>query len=223
LSGHLHVLPAADSPTRDSAAPESCPLIAIGASTGGTEAIRTVLSGLPQDSPGIVIVQHIARGFTALLADTLNGALALDVKEASDGDLVESGKVLIAPAGRHMIVDRRGGRLAIRLGDGHRVQHQRPSVDILFGSIARSGLTGAIGVLLTGRGEDGADGLLNMRNSGSHTIAQDEESSVVFGMPRAAIERGAACEVMSLDEVPRAVRSRFSRPMKTDHSQVRLT
>lgn len=181
------------------------PLIAIGASTGGTEAIRTVLMSLPANSPPIVIVQHMPEGFTAAFARRLNDTLPLSVKEAEDGDLLEPGHVLIAPGGRaHMMLTHGAPTRRVRLVDDPPVNRHRPSVDVLLESVAAEA-RGSVGVLLTGMGRDGARGLLAMRQSGCHTIAQDEATSVVFGMPREAALLDAAVEVLGLEEIADAI------------------
>lgn len=180
-------------------------VVAIGASTGGTRAIESVLCRLPGSTPGTVIVQHMPAGFTASFAARLNQKCALEVREARDGDDVVPGLALVAPGNRHMVVEPTHGGYRVRLLDGPRVHHQRPSVDVLFHSVARHVGTGAVGVILTGMGADGAGGLLAMRRAGAWTIAQDQESCVVFGMPREAIRAGAAQEVRPLDGVSQAI------------------
>jgi two-component system chemotaxis response regulator CheB len=176
-------------------------VLAIGASTGGTQAIEQVLRGLPANAPGTVIVQHMPEHFTAAFAKRLNGICAMEVREACDGDPVVPGVALIAPGGRHMVLQLSGARYFARIKDGPPVHHQRPAVDVLFQSVARHAGRNAIGVVLTGMGADGAKGLLAMREAGAHTIAQDEESCVVFGMPREAIRLGGAVEVVGLSQV----------------------
>ena len=179
-------------------------ILAIGASTGGTRAIETVLTALPATAPGTVIVQHMPEGFTRSFARRLDGCCAMEVREASDGDVLTRGVALIAPGNRHMVVQRSGAQLLVRLKDGPPVHHQRPSVDVLFQSVARAAGRNAVGVILTGMGADGAKGLKMMRDAGAWTIAQDEESCIVFGMPKEAIDAGAACEVRPLSHVPPA-------------------
>lgn len=181
--------------------PQTEPLVCIGASTGGTEALATVLQALPAASPGIVIVQHMPGKFTAAFARRLDGLCAIAVKEAEDGDVVEPGRALIAPGNHHLALRRSGQRYTVSVLDGSYVCRHRPSVDVLFRSAAQNAGRNAVGVLLTGMGDDGARGLLEMRSMGSHTIAQDESTSVVFGMPREAIERGAAAKVLPLDRI----------------------
>lgn len=176
-------------------------ILAIGASTGGTKAIETVLRSLPVTTPGTVIVQHMPEAFTASFAQRLNDLCAMQVREARDADAVTPGTVLIAPGGHHMVLQRSGALYHVRIKDGPPVHHQRPSVDVLFGSVARAAGRNAVGVILTGMGADGAKGLLQMREAGAYTIAEDEKSCVVFGMPREAIRLGGACEVAMLDQV----------------------
>jgi two-component system, chemotaxis family, protein-glutamate methylesterase/glutaminase len=184
---------------------EAGAVIAIGASTGGTEAIAAVLSRLPQGSPGIVITQHIPPLFSRAFANRLNESCVLTVKEAEDGDVLDAGTVLVAPGDYHMLLRRSAGRYTVQVKTGPRVCYQRPSVDVLFLSVAETAGAQAVGVLLTGMGSDGANGLLKMRQSGAHTIAQDEASCVVFGMPREAIELGAAEHVLPLHQIPEAM------------------
>jgi two-component system chemotaxis response regulator CheB len=179
-------------------------LLAIGASTGGTKAIEQVLTQLPATTPGTVIVQHMPAGFTASFAQRLDGLCAMQVREARDGDAVVPGVALIAPGGFHMILQRSGATLQVRIKDGPPVHHQRPAVDVLFGSVARVAGRNAVGMILTGMGADGARGLLAMREAGAHTIAQDEASCVVFGMPKEAIALGAAHEVLPLGRIATA-------------------
>jgi two-component system chemotaxis response regulator CheB len=176
-------------------------VVAIGASTGGTQAIETVMRALPADIPGTVIAQHMPERFTAAFAARLDGVCAMQVREAVDGDRVVPGVALVAPGNRHMILRRSGATYHVRVKDGPRVHHQRPSVDVLFQSVAQQAGRNAIGVILTGMGADGAKGLLAMREKGARTIAQDEASCVVFGMPKEAIALGAAELVVPLSEV----------------------
>jgi two-component system, chemotaxis family, protein-glutamate methylesterase/glutaminase len=180
-------------------------VIAIGASTGGTEAIAAVLSKLPAWCPGIVIAQHIPPVFSKAFANRLNDLCAFDVKEAEDRDTLHPGLALIAPGDLHMLLRRSGGRYTVEVKTGPRVCYQRPSVDVLFLSVAEAAGAGATGVLLTGMGSDGAQGLLRMRQAGARTIAQDEASCVVFGMPREAILLGAAPEGTPLNAIPGAI------------------
>ncbi len=177
------------------------PIVCLGASTGGTEALRDVLEALPMACPGIVVVQHMPEHFTAAFARRLDGLCALSVKEAEDGDAVLPGRALIAPGGRHLLIQRRGGGYAVAIKDGPLVSRHRPSVDVMFRSAAQAAGGNALGILMTGMGDDGANGLLEMRRAGALTIAQDEESCVVFGMPKEAIERGAAVKIAPLDRL----------------------
>ncbi len=176
-------------------------VVCIGASTGGTESLRVVLEALPEDCPGIVIVQHMPEKFTAAFAKRLDGLCAIEVKEAEDGDAVLRGRALIAPGNRHTTLKRRGGQFYVSVEDGPLVSRHRPSVDMLFRSAARQAGSNAAGILMTGMGDDGADGLLEMRKAGAATVAQDEATSVVFGMPKEAIERGAACKIAPLGAI----------------------
>jgi two-component system, chemotaxis family, protein-glutamate methylesterase/glutaminase len=176
-------------------------LIAIGSSTGGTEALKEVLTGLPAKIPPIVIVQHIPAVFSKAFADRMNGICPFEVKEAEEGDIVQPSRVLIAPGGRQMKLRSRSGSLRVHLTDDPPVNRHRPSVDYLFDSIAQLKLPKVTGAILTGMGADGAKGLLNLKNAGASTIAQDEATSVVFGMPREALQIGAAEKAVPLQEV----------------------
>lgn len=176
-------------------------VVAIGASTGGTEAIKEILVNLPRNFPGIVIVQHMPPKFTTSFAERLDQLCALEVKEAADGDSVLPGRALLAPGNFHMLLQRSGARYLVRVKSGPPVHHQRPSVDVLFQSVAQAAGSNAVGVILTGMGADGAAGLLAMRQQGAHTIAQDEASCVVFGMPKEAIQRQAAVKVLPLHRI----------------------
>ena len=176
-------------------------VIAIGASTGGPEALRVILEALPPTCPGTVVVQHMPEGFTRAFAQRLNASCRIEVKEAADADRVLEGRVLIAPGNRHLLLVRTGTHYAVKVTEGPLVSRHRPSVDVLFRSVAQAAGANAVGVLLTGMGDDGAQGLLEMRAAGAATLAQDEETSVVFGMPREAILRGAAEDVVGLPEV----------------------
>lgn len=180
-------------------------IIAIGSSTGGTEALKNVLSKMPSNSPGIVVVQHMPANFTTAFAERLNELCQVTVKEAQNNDSVNPGTALIAPGNYHMIFRRSGARYYVEIKDGPMVHHQRPAVDVLFKSTAQYAGSNSIGVILTGMGSDGAKGLLEMKNSGAKTIAQDEKSCVVFGMPSAAIKLGAADKVVSLDQIAGAI------------------
>jgi len=176
-------------------------LIAIGASTGGTEAIKQVLMGMPSDCPGIVVVQHMPEKFTRTFAQRLNTVCDMNVKEAEHGDRVDTGQVLVAPGNRHMEVVRIGQRYEVRLKDGGNVSGHKPSVDVLMRSVAQCAAEKGRGVLLTGMGADGAMGLLEMKRAGAKTFAQDEKSSVVFGMPKRALECGAVDRLLPLDRI----------------------
>ena len=176
-------------------------ILAIGASTGGTEAIKTVLTRLPADSPGIVITQHMPEKFTKSFADRLNNLCQIEVREGKSGDSVIPGLALIAPGNYHMTIKRSGARYFVETHQEPQVNGHRPSVDVMFESVAKYVGNNAIGVIMTGMGADGARGLLTMRENGARTIAQDEESSVVFGMPKEAIELGAAERIASLDKI----------------------
>lgn len=180
-------------------------IIAIGASTGGTQAITEIVTAMPESAPGIVIVQHMPPMFTRSFADRLNAMSRLDVKEAQTGDRVLRGTALIAPGDKHMTVRRNGAMYYVDIADGPMVNFVRPSVDVLFRSVAKYAGKNAVGVILTGMGEDGARGLREMKEAGAYTIAQDEASSIVFGMPKRAIELGAADKVLPLDNIAEAV------------------
>ena len=176
-------------------------VLAIGASTGGTEAIRNVLVGLPADCPPVLIVQHLPAHFTAAFAERLNQICLMNVREAQKGDRVEPGTVFVAPGDHHMALRREGRHRVIEVKRGPQVFHQRPSVDVLFHSVANQYGPNAVGMLLTGMGADGARGLLAMKEAGGYTIAQDEPSCVVFGMPKEAIRMEAAQRVLPLDQM----------------------
>lgn len=177
-------------------------IIAIGASTGGTEAIKDVLIDLPADTPGIVITQHIPAAFSKPFAERMNKASAMTVCEAQDGQQIVTGHVYIAPGDRHLLVERNGARYICRLNDGPPVNRHIPSVDVLFRSVAQNVGSNAIAVLLTGMGNDGAAGMREIKDAGAHTIAQDEKSSVVWGMPGEAVKLGAASHVVPLPLIP---------------------
>lgn len=177
-------------------------VVIIGASAGGTEAIREVLAHLPANSPGVVIVQHMPAGFTKSFAESLNKICAMTVKEAENGDTIIPGRVLIAPGStHHLLIVRKGSSLSVKLWDGPLVNRHRPSVDVLFHSAAEQLGKNAIGIILTGMGADGAKGLLEMKNKGAYTIAQDEATSVVFGMPKEAIKLNAAEAIFPLHRI----------------------
>jgi two-component system, chemotaxis family, protein-glutamate methylesterase/glutaminase len=187
--------------TQTALAESTAKLIAIGASTGGTIALTTIIESLPSTVPGVVVVQHMPPVFTAMFANKLNAISAVEVAEASDGDRVIAGRVLIAPGGMHTLVERRGGHYVVRCGDGDLVNGHRPSVDVLMNSVAARVGANAIGVILTGMGSDGARGLLAMREAGARTFAQDEATSVVFGMPLQAYKAGATEKLVPVGEV----------------------
>lgn len=184
------------------------PIVAIGASTGGTEALKDILRAMPFDAPGIVIVQHMPVGFTAAFAEHLADICKMEVREAAPGDRVVRGRALLARGDRHLLVRRRGFELVVELSDAPPVCRHRPSVDVLFRSVADAAGAGAVGVILTGMGADGADGLLTMKRAGAATIAQDESTSVVFGMPKEAIDRGAADVVLPLPRIAAGILQR---------------
>lgn len=177
-------------------------IIAIGASTGGTEALRKLLAAMPPDSPGIVVTQHMPETFTRAFAHRLNSQCRITVKEAEENDRLLPGHVFIAPGNRHLIVERSGADYRVKLSDGPPVNRHRPAVDVLFRSVANSAGSNAIGVILTGMGDDGAAGMLEMKEAGARTFAQDEKSCVVFGMPKEAIARGAVDEILDLHAIP---------------------
>jgi two-component system, chemotaxis family, protein-glutamate methylesterase/glutaminase len=184
-------------------------LIAIGASTGGPEALRVILSALPKDAPGVVVAQHMPAGFTRAFANMLDRECRIEVREAVSGDLLRPGLALIAPGGRHLTLKRAAGHLLVDLAGGPLVSRHRPSVDVLFDSVSRELGSRAVGVLLTGMGDDGARGLRAMKQAGAATLAQDEASSVVYGMPKAAVEMDAADEVMPLELMAEAILRRL--------------
>jgi two-component system chemotaxis response regulator CheB len=179
--------------------------VVIGSSTGGTLAIEHVLLELPADAPGIAIVQHMPERFTAMYANRLDGVCAMHVREARDGDRLERGTVLIAPGGRHMQLRKAGGQYFVQVADGPPVNRHKPSVDVLFRSAADCAGGDALAIMLTGMGDDGARGMKAMHDRGARTIAQDEQSCVVFGMPKEAIALGAVDEVMPLQQVARSI------------------
>jgi two-component system chemotaxis response regulator CheB len=185
------------------------PVIAIGASTGGTEALRDILRAMPYDAPGIVIVQHMPAGFTTAFADHLNAQCKIEVREAASGDRVVPGRAIVARGDRHLVLERRGFELVVELTDAPPVCRHRPSVDVLFRSVAAVVGQKAVGVILTGMGADGADGLLAMKRAGASTIAQDEATSVVFGMPKEAIDRGATDVVLPLPRIAAGILQRI--------------
>ncbi len=176
-------------------------VVAVGASTGGTEALRVFLEAMPPDAPGIVIVQHMPEQFTRAFAHRLDGLCRISVKEAEDNDTVLRGRALIAPGNLHLLLKRSGARYYVEIKEGPLVCRQRPSVDVLFRSVARYAGRNAVGVIMTGMGDDGAKGLLEMKEAGAATIAQDEDSCVVFGMPKKAIDLGAVDRVAPLPAI----------------------
>ena len=184
-------------------------ILAIGASTGGTEAIKTVLSGLPANTPGTLIVQHMPAQFTTSFAQRLDSLCAMTVREARGGETIRPGLALLAPGNHHMVLRRNGAIFEAQLKDGPRIHYQRPAVDVTFNSVAKYAGVNSVGVLLTGMGADGAAGMLAMRQSGARTIAQDEKSCVVFGMPKEAIDLGAAEKVLPLDGIAAKIISTF--------------
>ncbi len=177
-------------------------VVIVGASTGGTEALKVFLEAFPQDSPGIVIVQHMPEHFTRAFANRLDGLCRVSVKEAEDNDSVLRGQALIAPGNRHCLLKRSGARYYVEIKDGPLVSRHRPSVDVLFRSAARYAGKNAVGVIMTGMGDDGAHGMLEMKQQGAFTIAQDEASCVVYGMPKEAVKLGAVDKIVPLDEIP---------------------
>ena len=180
-------------------------VVALGTSTGGTQALEVVLTGLPRVSPGIVIVQHMPEKFTAEFANRLNGLCQIAVKEAQNNDRVVRGQALIAPGGKHMLLRRTGAQYYVEVMDGPLVNRHRPSVDVLFRSVAKCAGANALGVIMTGMGDDGAAGLLEMRHAGAHTVGQDEESCVVYGMPKEAVKRGAVERTVPLGAIAREI------------------
>jgi two-component system, chemotaxis family, protein-glutamate methylesterase/glutaminase len=186
-------------------------ILAIGASTGGPQAIEGILTRLPENTPPIVIAQHMPPHFTRAFAERLDRTCAVTVREAAGGERLEPGVAYIAPGDRHMLVERHGVVLATRLTDGPQVHHQRPAVDVLFHSLARIKGVPIVALLLTGMGQDGADGMVALRNAGAETIAEDEHSCVVFGMPREAIARGGAGHVATLLRIPALIPECFAR------------
>jgi two-component system chemotaxis response regulator CheB len=180
-------------------------VIAVGASTGGTEALREFLEAFPQDGPGIVIVQHMPEYFTKAFAQRLDGLCRMSVKEAEDNDTVIRGRALVAPGNRHTLLKRSGARYFVEVRDGPLVSRHRPSVDVLFRSAARYAGKNSVGVIMTGMGDDGAKGMLEMKQAGAATIAQDEKTSVVFGMPKEAIKLGGVDKVLPLEDIAGAV------------------
>ena len=202
---------AAPAPGLDAAAPAAAmarttdTVVALGTSTGGTQALEQVLTVLPRVCPGIVIVQHMPEKFTEAFARRLDSICRIDVCEAKDGDRVLPGRALIAPGGRHMLLKRNGAQYHVEIVDGPPVSRHRPSVDVLFRSVARHAGRNALGIIMTGMGDDGARGLKEMREAGAHTIGQDEHSCVVYGMPKEAVKCGAVASVLPLGEIAGAI------------------
>ena len=188
-------------PTGNSMIQTTEKVVVVGASTGGTEALRVFLEALPADSPGIVIVQHMPEGFTRGFSERLNGICRITVKEAADNDTVVRGRALIAPGNQHLLLKRSGARYYVEVKDGPLVSRHRPSVDVLFRSAARYAGKNAVGVIMTGMGDDGAKGMLEMKEAGARNIAQDEKSSVVFGMPNEAIKLGGVELIRPLEAI----------------------
>lgn len=180
-------------------------VVAIGTSTGGTQALEEVLTALPKVSPGIVIVQHMPEKFTAAFAARLNSVCQITVKEAQNNDRVIPGRALIAPGGKHMLLRRNGAQYFVEVIDGPLVNRHRPSVDVLFRSVAKCAGANALGVIMTGMGDDGAAGLLEMRKAGARTVAQDEQSCVVYGMPKEAVKRGAVEKTVLLSAIDKEI------------------
>lgn len=176
-------------------------IVALGTSTGGTQALELVLKDLPVTVPGMVVVQHMPEKFTKAFAERLNRCSAIEVREAGDGDRVLPGRALIAPGGRHMQLVRNGAQYQVRVKDGPLVNRHKPSVDVLFRSVAAQAGSNALGIIMTGMGDDGAAGLLDMREAGAGTAAQDEESCVVYGMPKEAVRKGAVDTVVGLNQI----------------------
>jgi two-component system chemotaxis response regulator CheB len=189
-------------------------VIAIGISTGGVQSIEAVLKTLPRTLPGMVVVQHMPEKFTGAFASRLNSLYELDVVEARDGDRVINGRMLIAPGGRHMRLRRSGAQYVVEVSDGPLINHHRPSVDVLFRSVAQCAGRNAIGLIMTGMGDDGARGLREMREAGAFTAAQDEASCVVFGMPREAIRLGAAEDVVGLADIAGWLAGTSAKPVR---------
>jgi two-component system chemotaxis response regulator CheB len=194
-------------------------VIALGMSTGGVQAIEVLLRGLDRQTPGIVMVQHMPERFTAALAARLDDLFDMDVREATHGDLVREGTVLIAPGGRHMELRRGHAGYEVTISDAAPVNHHRPSVDVLFASVARCAGPQALGIIMTGMGSDGACGLLEMRRTGAYTAAQDEASCVVYGMPAAAAQLGSADHIVPLPDLADWIRHALTLPMRSSRPQ----
>lgn len=185
-------------------------VVALGTSTGGTQALELVLTGLPRVTPGIVIVQHMPEKFTAAFAERLNSLSQIEVKEAKNNDRVINSRALIAPGGKHMLLRRTGAQYYVEVMDGPLVNRHCPSVDVLFRSVAKCAGANALGVIMTGMGDDGAAGLLEMRNAGARTIGQDEASCVVYGMPKEAVKRGGVEKTVPLNAIGREIMQQLS-------------
>ena len=194
-----------DKPTSKAMIQTTEKVVVVGASTGGTEALRVLLETFPADAPGLVIVQHMPEHFTAAFARRLDGLCRLSVKEAEDNDTVIRGRALIAPGNHHMLLKRSGARYYVEIKDGPLVCRHRPSVDVLFRSAARYAGKNAVGIIMTGMGDDGARGMMEMKEAGALTLAQDENSCVIFGMPQEAIKKGGVDKVLSLHSLPQEV------------------
>ena len=194
-------------------------VVAVGASTGGTEALTVFLQSMPADCPGIVIVQHMPELFTKTFANRLNEICKINVKEAEDHDTILRGHALIAPGNKHMLVKRSGAKYFVEVVDGPLVNRHRPSVDVLFRSTAQFAGSNAVGIIMTGMGDDGARGLLEMKEAGAFTIAQDEKSCVVFGMPKEAIKRNAVDKILSLDQIAGFIQ-KFDRSKDSDPGNI---
>ncbi|GGP22732.1 protein-glutamate methylesterase/protein-glutamine glutaminase [Silvimonas iriomotensis] len=190
-----------NAPTGNAFLPTTEKIVALGTSTGGTQALEVILTALPRTIPGVVVVQHMPEKFTKSFADRLNNMCEVDVMEASHNDRIVPGRVLIAPGGKHMVVKRSGAQYHVDVVDGPLVSRHRPSVDVLFRSVAKAAGRNAVGFIMTGMGDDGAQGLKEMHDTGATTYAQDEASCVVFGMPKEAIELGGVDEVIGLDRI----------------------
>lgn len=180
-------------------------VVAIGTSTGGTQALEAVLTRLPRVTTGIVVVQHMPEKFTAMFAERLNGLCEIEVREAQDGDRVLTGRALIAPGGRHMMLKRSGAQYYVEVKDGPVVNRHKPSVDVLFRSVAQVAGRNALGIIMTGMGDDGARGMREMHDAGALTIAEDESTCVVFGMPKVAIDMGGVDKIVPLDQIPQEI------------------
>ncbi len=185
-------------------------VVALGTSTGGTQALEAVLTALPRVTPGIVIVQHMPEKFTAAFAQRLNSLCQIEVKEAQNNDRVSNSRALIAPGGKHMLLKRNGAQYHVEVIDGPLVNRHRPSVDVLFRSVAKCAGANALGVIMTGMGDDGAVGLLEMRQAGARTVAQDEASCVVYGMPKEAVKRGGVEKMVPLSAIAREIMLQLS-------------